>query len=366
MNGIQKFIHSSGRFPKTSYGRLNSAPLFAEQSLELGSPRGKFGVIVPTGIATDSFNQYFFSDIVDKRSLASLYDFENRERVFPGIDSRIKFCLLTLTGTGRPSDQAEFAFFLHRTEQLQDDARRFILEPQDFALFNPNTRTCPIFRTRQDAEIAAKMYRRAGVFCKEKRVGQQEDNPWGVSFQLMFMMNTDSGLFRTQQQLMADGWALEGNIFTRGEERYLPLYEAKLFHQYDHRFGTFEDVDERALAGGTARNMTAEEKADPAAVAIPRYWVPEEEVGKRLGTSERERANSTRTNIQPSHRLGTQLALRKIVRATDERTGLFSMIPAYGLSDSGTAITVGSLPSETLQGQLTNEPPSALLYRESQ
>ena len=29
MNGVQKFIHASTRFPKTSYGRLNSAPLFA-------------------------------------------------------------------------------------------------------------------------------------------------------------------------------------------------------------------------------------------------------------------------------------------------------------------------------------------------
>ena len=74
----------------------------------------------------------------------------------------------------------------------------------------------------------------------------------------------------------------------RGEgdaiERYLPLYEAKLFHQYDHRFATFEGADERALRGGNAREMTAEEKAAPSNVIIPRYWVPEEEVNKRLAS----------------------------------------------------------------------------------
>ena len=282
INGVQKFIHSSGRFPNTSYGRLNSAPLFAEQCLALAASIGRCGVIVPTGIATDSFNQYFFSNIVDKRSLVSLYDFENREKVFQGIDSRLKFCLLTLTGKERPSAEAEFAFFLYRTEQLQDTERRFTLGPEDFALFNPNTRTCPTFRTRNDAQLAARLFRRAGVLWKEERNGQQEDNPWGVSFQLMFMMNTDSRLFRTQQQLSADGWELEGNIFTQGAERYFPLYEAKLFHQYDHRFATFQDADEDALRGGNAEDISVEEKTNPATVVIPRYWVPKEDVDQRL------------------------------------------------------------------------------------
>ena len=102
INGIQKFLHSSDRFPKSNYGRLNSAPLFAEHCLHLLSPTGRAGIIVPTSIATDSFNQYFFTDLVDKQSLVSLYDFENREGVFPGVHRSYKFCLLTLSGVGRP------------------------------------------------------------------------------------------------------------------------------------------------------------------------------------------------------------------------------------------------------------------------
>ena len=92
--------------------------------------------------------------------------------MFPGVDRTYKFCLLTISGSDRPIPQAEFAFFLHRTEQLQDAGRRFALTLADFALFNPNTRTCPVFRTRQDADIAAKLYRRAGIFL-EGSAGQR-------------------------------------------------------------------------------------------------------------------------------------------------------------------------------------------------
>ena len=56
------------------------------------------------------------------------------------------------------------------------------------------------------------------------------------------MMNTDSGLFRTlRSSLTQDGWKLEGNVIrAKVTSVILPLYEAKLLHQYDHRFATFE------------------------------------------------------------------------------------------------------------------------------
>ena len=248
-----------------------------------------------SGIATDDTTKVFFADLVDRRSLVSLYDFENREGVFPGVHRSYKFCLLTLSGADRPSPQAEFAFFLYRAEQLQDADRRFVLAPEAFALFNPNTRTCPVFRTRRDADIAGKMYRRAGVFWKEARGSRPEVNPWGVKFSQMLNMTSDSHLFRTLGQLVAEGWQLEGNTFVRGDRCYLPLYEAKLFHQYDHRFATFQGVGEQALRGGNARNMTSEEKADPNKVILPRYWVPEEEVEKRL-----DKRESSDTILKPN------------------------------------------------------------------
>ena len=279
---VSRFVRGSNRCPLTGRGDVNTYSVFAETARRVCNSTGRVGIIVPSGIATDDTTKLFFADLVDNRSLVSLYDFENRDGVFSGVHRSYKFCLLTLTGTASPSPQAEFAFFLHRTEQLQDNDRRFALAHADFALFNPNTRTCPVFRTRRDADIAGKMYRRSGVFWKEARDGEPEENRWGVRFSAMFHMSNDSGLFRTREQLEQSGWRLEGNVFVKEDERYLPLYEAKLFHQYDHRFATFEDADERELSAGNAHNMTAEEKADPDSVVIPRYWVPEGEVSHQL------------------------------------------------------------------------------------
>ena len=118
----------------------------------------------------------------------------------------------------------------------------------------------------------------------------------------------------------------------------MPLYEAKLFHQYDHRFATFDEMDEKALRGGNAREMTPLEKMDPEAVVIPRYWVPEEEVAKKLDKREEIGSGILKTRRDKTDPLrprgiGPQLALRKIARATDERTGIFAMIAGVGLSD---------------------------------
>ena len=343
---VSQFVRGSNRFPLTGRGDVNTYSVFAETARGVCNSTGRVGIIVPSGIATDDTTKLFFADLVDNRSLVSLYDFENRERVFPGIDSRIKFCLLTLAGTASPSPQAEFAFFLHRTEQLQDPGRRFALAHADFALFNPNTRTCPVFRTRRDADIAGKMYRRAGVFWKEARDVEPEANRWGVRFSTMFHMSNDSGLFRTREQLEHSGWCLEDNAFVKGDERYLPLYEAKLFHQYDHRFATFDDANQRTLSAGNARNLTSEEKADRGIVVTPRYWVPEKEVNHRLGGTGAPgistAAPSTRPDTLHTRQASPQLTFRQIVRATDERTAIHSIVPPWGIGHSAAIITVGT------------------------
>ena len=53
-------------------------------------------MVIPTAIATDETNQDFFAHLVDENLLSSLFDFENRKGLFPDIDSRSKFSLLTI------------------------------------------------------------------------------------------------------------------------------------------------------------------------------------------------------------------------------------------------------------------------------
>jgi len=304
----QHLVHSSGRFPLTSFGRLNTAPLFAECVRYLIELKGIAGLILPTGIATDSFNQGYFRDLVETSALASLYDFENRLPLFESVDSRFKFCLLTLTGPRWRQAATDFAFFLHDPAELARPDVRFSLKPDEITLLNPNTGTCPIFRSRRDAEITLDIYRRVPILIRRRG---REENPWGLSFQLMFMMNTDSHRFKSKSQLKEDGWRLEGNIFVRRDERYLPLYEAKMIHHYDHRWATYE--------GDEMRDLIVAKKRDPGVVVLPRYWVAEREVEQRLtGRSDR----------------GWLLGFRDICRSTDERTAIASLLPRAGIGNN--------------------------------
>ena len=148
-------MRASGRFPLTAVGDVNTYALFAELARTLLAPAGRAGIIVPTGIATDDTTKAFFGDLVETGSLARLIDFENEAFIFPAVHHAFKFCLLTMAGSAARVERADLAFFCRHYEDADDPRRRFTLSSADFALINPNTRTCPIFRTRADAELTA-------------------------------------------------------------------------------------------------------------------------------------------------------------------------------------------------------------------
>ncbi len=264
------FMHVSGaatgeggRYPLTGVGDVNTYALFAETILQIKSATGRAGFIVPTGIATDDSTKLFFGHISQSGQLASLYDIENRAKLFEAVDSRMKFCLLTVG----QSPVAEFVCFATLTSQLTDPRRRFSLTPQEFQLINPNTLTCPMFRSERDAEITKKLYRAAPVLMRDAVFEEVDGTPklvtpavnsWGIKFSTMFHMANDSHLF---QDNPAEG--------------LLPLFEAKLIHQFDHRWATY-------TADGDSRDMLLSEKQDPSQTARPRYWVDEREVLARV------------------------------------------------------------------------------------
>jgi len=271
------FTRGSDRFSMTAVGKLNLYSLFAEQMLYMISKLGRAGVIVPTGIATDDGNKLYFGHITSQKRLVSLLDFENKDGIFPSVHRSYKFSLLTL---GDETEQADLLFFATSTDHLSDERRRFRLLAEDFALLNPNTLTCPVFRSRADAELTQKIYRRVPVLMRE---GDSPQNPWGITFsQGLFNMTSASHLFRSYAELIDQGGILKGNAITLHGMRYLPLYEAKMVHHYDHRWATYE------RDGETSRDMTDAEKQQPDYLPLPRYWVDEWQVVLRTSTAPRE------------------------------------------------------------------------------
>ncbi len=347
--GESLFVRNSGRYPLCGRGDVNTYTLFAELARHVQSDAGRVGVIVPSGIATDDTTKYYFQDIMDSAALVSLYDFENRAGLFPAVDSRMKFCLLTLTGADRPAQEgAQFVFFALDVAHLRDAERRFTLSAADIALLNPNTRTCPIFRSQRDAELTKAIYRRVPVLIRE---GPPEENPWGIRFLRMFDMSNDSGLFRTREQLPEEGWRLQGNRFVKGVENresgvenqphsplptpYLPLYEAKMLHHFDHRWATYEGLE--------TRDVSAAEKDAPSLFVLPRYWVREEEVNGRI-----------------PHNPGWLIGFRDIARSTDERTGIFTILPIAAIGNNAPLALLS--PGFFREGQLLGASLSSFVF----
>jgi hypothetical protein len=333
-----------GRFPFTGRGDVNTYALFAELFASLVSPRGRAGVIVPTGIATDATTAPFFGALVSGRRLVRLVDFENRKGLFPDVDSRMKFCVLTV---GRGANEASFSFFLAESAQLTDPERGFTLSAEAIARINPNTKTAPVFRSRADADLAVKIYARVPVLFDETK--GKDGNLWDLSFLRMFDMSNDSALFRTSAQLKEAGFMRAGmdwvapdglrpresvlslddgvgavalNLLDgeedRQQERYVPLYEAKMISFFDYRAGSYHTrgddrgyrvLPETELAEHQNSNFEVE----------PFYWVPSQEVEQRLSLKEWTR--------------GWLMGWKDITSPTNERTFVFAAFPRLGVGN---------------------------------
>jgi hypothetical protein len=179
------------------------------------------------------------------------------------------------------------------------------LTPDDIKLLNPNTKTCPVFQTRSEAKLTLKIYRQIGVL---NNINEEDGNPWGAELTRIFNTSDDSDLFRTKEELTQKGWELNRNEFKKHDESFLPLYEAKLVNQYDHRFATFKIVDQDEAEKGNAVKMDDRLKDDPYEYVIPRYWMHEKHLKGK---------NEAEWNI----------GLRDITNATNERTVICSAIP---------------------------------------
>ena len=336
------FVKNSGRFPLTAVGKLELSSLFAE--LCLSFTKEAWGLVVPRGIITDIGNQFFVSKLIDENRLISLYDFENREKLFE-IDSRKNFCLLSVGKAKESTHDVNGGFYLTRIDHMLDPRRIYTLKTDDFARLNPNTKTCPVFRTSRDAKLTAKIYRNSTILYNEIT----GDNPWNVKFGSMFNMSTDSYLFRTYAQLTAQGATLKGNTFTTIDgEIYVPLYEGKMIWHYNHHFGSWPTEGERPNSINTP---SEDELGNPDSCIMPWYWVPLAAVKDRLVKYDKD------GNVVWEWKHKWLFAFRDIARGVDMRTFIIAPIPdAKGVGHTATLLYAerGCMPGASLYGMMSS------------
>jgi hypothetical protein len=152
-------------------------------------------------------------------------------------------------------------------------------------------------------------------------------------------MANDSELFRTREELEAEGFELRqpGKHFVRGETVFLPLYEGKMFQSYDHRAASVIRDESNRNRPGQPLETDPELKFDPTYSPTPEYWVGED---------------SLESGIAGITDLDWFLSFKAITSATNRRTMIATAVPYCAIHDNtplliperGPAATVKLLP----------------------
>src|SRR6185437_10125128 len=254
-----RFVRTSGLYPLCGHGDVNTYALFAELNRRLISSNGRLGCVLQAGIATDKTTCLFFEDIIESQSLVSFLAFDNKDRLFPAVKTSMRFCLLTVAGGSVGQTlPVTFVFYARSLQEAFDPQRQFTLTPEEIALLNPNTKTCPVFLSRRDADLVTAIYRRVPILVNEK----VDTNPWNLRIRRLFDMNDKDNFSRC-----ADRPELISGP-------PLPVYEAKLIEQFGHLQQTYSD--------GVTREISSGEKKSPYLTVSPRRWMSEQDVKQSL------------------------------------------------------------------------------------
>ena len=183
--------------------------LFLERMMGLLTKGGVLAVVVPSAILTNEGAKDLRKALLNMR-IVSIYEFENRQKIFPDVDSRYKFVLLT-SSNSKTALKFDAAFYLHNITSLdgKTEQEKFLSIPVELIhLTSPKVLAVPEVRSSKDVDILNYLYRR------HKCVRDGLDNgKYTIGFVSELHRTNDSRLFRRDGR----GW---------------PLIEGKNFHQF--------------------------------------------------------------------------------------------------------------------------------------
>lgn len=299
------FFKSSGAYSYGNDGLLNTYPLFTEKVSSILNPLGTCGYIIPSGFFMDDTTSPLFRYYFKGNMLKAIYDFENRKRIFQHVHGQYRFSIVTLQKQKEKSYKAKFLTYLHNVEDVIGSENAIYLRFDELKLFNPNNQLLPAFKNQYEVDLSRKLYR-LGVLKDDSEVGNT------VHIHRMINMTADSGLLH--------------EVSERG---MLPVYESKLFHQFDHRYASFEGVSSEEKQDGNARQVNSSEKRSIDCFVEPRFYSPSSVMFEK--------------NEKWIWEHKWYLAYRYISSSTNERCSIASIIPKSIVSNSAYLIFIDNL-----------------------
>lgn len=260
-------------------GTYDAYMLFAERGAVVVGTHGSVGWVLPSGFHANEGATGVRELYLEKLALRCCFSFENRHKLFE-IDSRFKFATVVARNEGRPTDAFDCAFYLHDAEWLfqREGALRYTLDfvrrtGGDYLSFLE-------LRSEADRSVASTCFSSGQTFGRAVEEA-------GIRLSQEVNMTYESERFTPIADVLPGGEdPREPELAARlVREGWLVLHEGKTFHQYDDRW------------------------ADR-----PRYLVHTDALADKPAWREAARYY--------------RLAFRDIASSTNERTGIFCVLPA--------------------------------------
>jgi len=97
---VRRFFRSSGIYSAQGQGHANRYQLFVERAWQITRPGGRFGLILPSGIATDHGSAALRRRLFDHCDVDTWIGFDNKAGIFP-IHRSMRFVVMAATQGGR-------------------------------------------------------------------------------------------------------------------------------------------------------------------------------------------------------------------------------------------------------------------------
>lgn len=97
---LVRFIRESGLFPRCRRGQVNLYQPFVDRALQLTSPRGRVGLVLPWGMAVDDGAAELRRAVVDPGLLDTIIGFDNCRGLFP-IHRGVRFAIVVMRSSPR-------------------------------------------------------------------------------------------------------------------------------------------------------------------------------------------------------------------------------------------------------------------------
>ena len=325
------FLRLSGRYPLGGVGDVNTYAVFADHFRQSINRDGRAGLILPNGLVSGYTYRDFLRHLLSTKTLASFYGFENEDKLFKSVHNETKFGLLTVTGGRNPIQQPWFTAHIRQPEQINDDERRYALTIDEIEAINPNTLNLPAFRWAKDAEVTATIHRAAPVLMRRHADGRI-DNPWKVVLKTLFHMAGASGDFLDHREIGPRILERHGALAVLDDgRRVYPLYEGKMFWQFDHRYGTYKGQTEKQANKGVLPHVSDAIHDDPDYRIEPRYWIDATLTDEALGDMSERKWFFVWRDVGPS-----------------ERTFIGTPIPKCGVGDTAYLLCAGQDPVDNI------------------